>query len=1038
MAIHKKIDGEDKVIANNSIIDHNELSGREAYGAHPISAIRKLPEKLHALKEKDNELERKLVEHDTEADKKIEELETQDAILKNKQDYIEQHSQQIDFNVNDNLEASFRNYEGETKTFVTGFLPDEDTLTLNREDKIALQKVYVDDKTIEGTGLNDYYALRIKYPADEDTIITDTENKNIYATAIRDDVSKVTPKHIRDKEEEYENRFGAVTNELKRQDSVDQYQKSLIDDLQARTKGMGGWLNAYNFGKNPTKEDLTKYALQDIGITDPNEIYDGTRVRNLADDHIWVFDKETLSWQDIGKEINISDATNDGLHGLVTGSYAPYKGFIDLDGTISINGVQYEDEKLNKRIDDHEEWAEEKFTHYVTLDTDQSIHNAKTFEEDITLNKNLNIDGNINPTDNNLDIDGTVKPTTNNTYDLGSQTEQYKDLYLAGNLSNGDKTINIEHIADIDDLAEAREIALKYRGEYDPSVQYDLHDVVLHEGLYYISLLDNNVLTPNYDTDSVWYCLDRHSINTDKAKVVEKADTKAYLVGDTTNTNGYKDLSKDSQVYVENGELYDKRGVVSSKAYVDEQIEAVTSDAQQFNSQLRSDLDEEIRNREKSDNDLKAVLDQEIKDREAGDTSLQTKLDQEIQDRTDALDALEKKVNDDIQVKLDEQTEKLNQEIEDRKNGDTTLQNNLTAESEARTSADTTLQQNIDNEQSARETKDTELEIKLNKEIEDRTSEDKTLTDRLDNLKTSEIENDGDGSSPFATQEYVDKFGGKIDSISVNGKENKLPIDEDKNVDITIPTKTSDIDNDGEDGSSPYATEEYVVGLVSTNTSRYLTASADADVMSAIFASFDAVKAGPWYRNGKETTPTNNDYATFEYHRMVEGSEIPQHEYWRAIYQVDHETGEGAWSVQSKLGSMLTMDQQHALDSGITEALVKQITTNKNDIASLKTKTDNTNKELSDYKTSNDTKNKEQDNKITAIEEVNKTQSTDIQTNKDDITNLKTKTDTTNTELSELKTNLETNYYTKLETYTKQEVDEKFQNASAITIRWWA
>ena len=88
MAIHKKIDGEDRVVANKSIIDHNELSGREAYGSHPISAIRKLPEKLHALKEKDAELEQKLAEHDTEADKAIEQLKEQDAILKNKQDYI--------------------------------------------------------------------------------------------------------------------------------------------------------------------------------------------------------------------------------------------------------------------------------------------------------------------------------------------------------------------------------------------------------------------------------------------------------------------------------------------------------------------------------------------------------------------------------------------------------------------------------------------------------------------------------------------------------------------------------------------------------------------------------------------------------------------------------------------------------------------------------------------------------------------------------------------------------------------------------------
>ena len=59
---------------------------------------------------------------------------------------------------------------------------------------------------------------------------------------------------------------------------------------------------------------------------------------------------------------------------------------------------------------------------------------------------------------------------------------------------------------------------------------------------------------------------------------------------------------------------------------------------------------------------------------------------------------------------------------------------------------------------------------------------------------TSELTNDGDGISPFATEDYVDTNGGKIDSISVNGVEQT--IDEDKNVDITVPTKVSDLTND--------------------------------------------------------------------------------------------------------------------------------------------------------------------------------------------------------------------------------------------------
>lgn len=50
--------------------------------------------------------------------------------------------------------------------------------------------------------------------------------------------------------------------------------------------------------------------------------------------------------------------------------------------------------------------------------------------------------------------------------------------------------------------------------------------------------------------------------------------------------------------------------------------------------------------------------------------------------------------------------------------------------------------------------------------------------------KTSELQNDGDGTSSFATEQYVDNNGGKIDSISVNGI--KQTIDQTKNVNIEI------------------------------------------------------------------------------------------------------------------------------------------------------------------------------------------------------------------------------------------------------------
>lgn len=51
---------------------------------------------------------------------------------------------------------------------------------------------------------------------------------------------------------------------------------------------------------------------------------------------------------------------------------------------------------------------------------------------------------------------------------------------------------------------------------------------------------------------------------------------------------------------------------------------------------------------------------------------------------------------------------------------------------------------------------------------------------------TSDLTNDGDGESPFATEAYVDENGGKIDSISVNGTAQAI----DTNKNVNIPLKT--------------------------------------------------------------------------------------------------------------------------------------------------------------------------------------------------------------------------------------------------------
>lgn len=58
---------------------------------------------------------------------------------------------------------------------------------------------------------------------------------------------------------------------------------------------------------------------------------------------------------------------------------------------------------------------------------------------------------------------------------------------------------------------------------------------------------------------------------------------------------------------------------------------------------------------------------------------------------------------------------------------------------------------------------------------------------------TSDLINDGDGQSDFATEAYVDQNGGKIDTISVNNTPQTIT---NKSVNITVPTAVSDLTND--------------------------------------------------------------------------------------------------------------------------------------------------------------------------------------------------------------------------------------------------
>jgi len=92
----------------------------------------------------------------------------------------------------------------------------------------------------------------------------------------------------------------AITNEANTRAAADTNLQNNINETNSNVadlrydfnawRGRGGFIDAYNFGTaNPTQQQLTNYALSQIPtISDPLQIWDSTKVRNLYDDTVWV------------------------------------------------------------------------------------------------------------------------------------------------------------------------------------------------------------------------------------------------------------------------------------------------------------------------------------------------------------------------------------------------------------------------------------------------------------------------------------------------------------------------------------------------------------------------------------------------------------------------------------------------------------------------------------------------------------------------------------------------------------------------------
>ena len=406
MSIEKLVNGEKEIFANKSVIDHSQLSGTQSYGCHPISAIRKLPEKLTKLKEKDAEIQANITEVSStitnienninnridNINTKIEELyisqlqnDTNElgATISN----VENKTSKIDIVDNKDTKLIFTNYNGEQKTIQTGALPDEENLTLINN-KIALKKVVVTG-ALSGIGTTEQ---PLKIQADEKTITNDGILKVI---ALDNNGNIITGTYIDSEINELNKDIGDLTNTVnndkKELDAKNIEQDNLIKALQNKTSGLGGYLTAYNFKKSePTQDELTNYALDQLSLTNKQDIPDQTRVKNLYNDNVWILNNHIQNETAIFNWINdgsggIAIAT-DGTLGVVKGSTEDYEGAVDVAGHITINGLTEFIEGINQTLLDTPSLNNEN-----TFSSKNNFNGETKFNTTPTFNKNINL-----------------------------------------------------------------------------------------------------------------------------------------------------------------------------------------------------------------------------------------------------------------------------------------------------------------------------------------------------------------------------------------------------------------------------------------------------------------------------------------------------------------------------------------------------------------------------------------------------------------------------------------------------------------------
>lgn len=129
------------------------------------------------------------------------------------------------------------------------------------------------------------------------------------------------------------------------QAAIEEVDSSLSDITQdiAAISGLGGYINSYDFGTaTPTQQALTDYALTQIPNITASDVFNGTRVKNLFDNHIWILTNTpntvppVFAWADNGYD-TVGIASNT-VAGLVKGSATNGGLTVASDGTASVTG----------------------------------------------------------------------------------------------------------------------------------------------------------------------------------------------------------------------------------------------------------------------------------------------------------------------------------------------------------------------------------------------------------------------------------------------------------------------------------------------------------------------------------------------------------------------------------------------------------------------------------------------------------------------------------------------------------------------------